>query len=267
MVTVRAYAALTAAGFRRFSTYRQATVAGAFANVAFGFLRTYVLLSVAGSAGELAGYDRAQLVTFVWVGQGLLAVVNAWGPLDMADRVRSGDVVADLLRPVPTLAMYLCADLGRAGFAMVTRFVTPVVVGLLAFEFSLPGHLLSYGLFAGSVLLAVVIAFSWRYMIGLSAFWLLDARGLNMMWVFLWGGGSGLYFPLPVLPGWLELTLWIGTPFPATMQAPLDIAVERGGLGHAALVLAAQIGWAAISLALCRHVQRRAWRKLVVQGG
>ncbi len=61
--------ALAGAGFRRYATYRQATVAGAFANVVFGFLRSYVLLSVAG-AGLAAGYDRAQLATFVWVGPG-----------------------------------------------------------------------------------------------------------------------------------------------------------------------------------------------------
>ncbi len=268
MVTVRAYTALAGAGFRRFSTYRQATVAGAFTNVVFGFLRCYILLSIVSTAGTtLAGYDGAQLATFVWTSQGLLAVVGSWSQLDLSDRVRTGDVVADLLRPVPPLAQYLCADLGRAGFSMLTRFVAPVAVGLLTFDLYLPRNPLSYLLFLVSVLLAVLIAFCARYLIGLSAFWLLDVRGVIMAWVILWGGGSGLYFPLPVLPDWLELMLWIGTPFPSTLQAPLDIAVERGGLGHAALVLAAQLAWLAVMLVACRHVQRRAWRKLVVQGG
>lgn len=266
-MTMPGYAALTGAGFRRYSTYRQATVGGTVANTTFGFLRCYVLLSVAGSAGVLAGYDRTQLATFVWLSQGLLAVVGAWGQLDLADRVRSGDVVADLLRPISPLALYLFTDIGRAGFAMLTRFVVPVAVGLLAFDLYLPRQPASYPLFAASVLLAVLIAFCWRYLIGLSAFWLLDVRGVVIMWTFLWGAASGLYFPLPVLPRWVELTLWIGTPFPSTLQAPLDIGVERGGYGHAALALLAQVTWLAISLLVCLRVQRRAWHKLVVQGG
>lgn len=267
VLTVRAYAALAGAGFRRWSTYRQATIGGIVPNTMFGFLRCYILLSVAGAAGRLAGYDSAQLATFVWTSQGLLSVVGAWSQLDLADRVRTGDVVADLLRPVGPLTMYLCADVGRAAFGMLTRFVVPVAVGLLTFDLYLPRNPASYPLFAVSVLLAVLIAFCARYLIGLAAFWLLDVRGVVMAWVFVWGGASGLYFPLPVLPEWAQLALWAGTPFPATLQAPLDVATERGGLGHAALALAAQVGWLAIGLAACRHAQRRAWRKLVVQGG
>lgn len=267
VVTVRAYAALAGAGFQRYATYRQATLAGSVTNTVFGFLRCYVLLSVAASTGRLAGYDTEQLVAFVFLGQGLLAVVNAWSPLDLAERVRSGDVVADLLRPVSPFALYLYADLGRAGYAMLTRFVVPTLAGLLAFDFYFPRHVLSYLLFAVSVLLAVLITFCARYLIGLAAFWLLDVRGVTMLWVFLWGGGSGLYFPLAVLPGWLELTVWVATPFPATLQAPLDIAVERGGFGHAALALTAQVAWVLIGLLACQVAQRRAWRKLVVQGG
>ncbi|MFL6144066.1 MAG: ABC transporter permease [Labedaea sp.] len=266
-MTLRACAALAGAGFRRYSTYRQATVAGAITNTTFGFLRCYVLLSVAGTAGQLAGYDRAQLATFVWAGQGLIAVVGSWSQLDLADRVRDGEVVADLLRPVSTLVVYLYTDLGRAAFAMLTRFMVPVVVGALAFDLYLPTHPVSYALFAVSVLLAVLVTFCAKFLIGLCAFWLLDVRGVVTAWTFLWGVGSGLYFPLPLLPDWLELTFWVLTPFPATLQAPLDIAVERGGLGHAALALTAQVAWLAVGLALCRATQRRAVRKLVVQGG
>lgn len=36
---LRTFAALAASGFRRYFTYRQATVAGLFANTVFGFLR------------------------------------------------------------------------------------------------------------------------------------------------------------------------------------------------------------------------------------
>lgn len=265
--TLRVYAALLRAGFRRFATYRQATIAGAFTNIAFGFLRCYVLLSVAGTAGSLAGYDGRQLVTFVWAGQGLLAVVGAWGMLDLADRVRSGDVVADLLRPVGPLAVYLLTDLGRACFGMLTRFLAPLAVGLLAFPLYLPANPLSYPMFVISVLLAVLISFCCRYLVALTAFWLLDVRGLVMIWGFLWSAGSGLAYPLPVLPDWLELALWVATPFPTMQQGPLDIAVERGGLPHGLLLLLAQVLWLIVLFAVCRRLERRALRRLVVQGG
>ena len=45
-MTPRAFLALAGSGFRRWSTYRQATAAACFTNTVFGFLRAYVLLAV-----------------------------------------------------------------------------------------------------------------------------------------------------------------------------------------------------------------------------
>jgi ABC-2 type transport system permease protein len=261
---LRILTALAGAGFRRYSTYRQATVAGAFTNTVFGFMRCYILLSVVDVAGEAGGYDRAQMATFVWFGQGLLAVVHFWSTLDLAERVRSGDVVSDLLRPVDLMATYLATNLGRAGYAMLTRFVVPVAVGMLTFDLYLPGDVASYALFAVSVLLAVLLSSTCLFLVSLTAFWLLDVRGVNMMWALLGGAASGLYFPLPLLPDWLVTLLWVGTPFPALLQAPLDVLVERG---PALPLVAGQVAWLVVAVAVARVVQRRALRRLVIQGG
>src|SRR5688500_16787533 len=108
------------AGFRRYATYRQAMVAAIVTNTVFGFLRSAVLLAVAGAAAA-AGYDEPQLLTYVWVGQGLIGVVLLWAPTDLADRIRAGDVVVDLLRPMALVWQQLATDLGRAAFAVLTR--------------------------------------------------------------------------------------------------------------------------------------------------
>jgi ABC-2 type transport system permease protein len=263
----RTMAALAGAGFRRFATYRQATVAGAFTNTVFGFMRCYVLLSVTDAAGGVAGYDRAQLVTFVFAGQGLIAVVNFWSTADLADRVRTGDVTADLLRPLDLMVGYLAEDLGRAGYATLTRFVVPVLAGMLAFDFYLPGHAWTYPLFAVSSLLGVLVCGTCRYVVNLTAFWLLDIRGPRQLWMVACGTCSGLTFPLPLLPDWLATVLWVCTPFPALLQAPLDVLVERGGTGHAVALIAGQLVWVGIVIGLARAVQRRALRRLVIQGG
>ncbi|GAA4412453.1 ABC transporter permease [Actinokineospora soli] len=261
----RASWALIKAGFRRYATYRQATFAGAFTNVVFGFLRCYVMLSVAASAGGLLrGYDAAQLATYVWLGQGMLAVVHMWVPLDIAERVRSGDIVTDLFRPINPLWTYLWTDLGRAGFALATRFVVPIAAGLVFFEMHLPRSPVTYALVALSIAAAAVVGFAGRYLVGMTSFWLLDNHGLVLAWAVLSSLGSGLYFPLAVLPEWLRVALWVGTPFPSLLQATVDIAVERG---HPLPLLACQAAWVVGLLWLCGVVQRRATRKLVVQGG
>src|SRR5262245_18109603 len=137
----QAYVALAVAGFRRHATYRQAMAAALVTNTVFGFLRFAVMLAVIAEAGTVAGYDGTRLATFVWVGQGLIGVVLLWSPVDLAERIRTGDIVADLLRPIDPVWQALATDIGRAGFASLTRFVAPVVVGALAFDLHAPRRL------------------------------------------------------------------------------------------------------------------------------
>ncbi|MFD0593681.1 ABC transporter permease [Catellatospora coxensis] len=269
--TAGLFRTLGASGFRRFSTYRQATAAATATNTVFGFLRTYVMLAVAGSAaalgGQAAGYDAPQLITYVWVGQGLIGVVGMWGWTELADRIRSGDVVTDLLRPVHPVLGYLLPDLGRAAYALLTRFVVPIVVGALAFDMYLPRRPATYPLFAVSVLLAVLVCFAGRFLANAAGYWLLDTRGVLMGWALCAGVLGGLYFPIRFLPEWAATALYLGTPFPSLLQVPLDVLVERdppiGQLG----LLGLQALWAGVLFTACVVVQRRAERRLVVQGG
>jgi ABC-2 type transport system permease protein len=176
-------------------------------------------------------------------------------------------VVTDLMRPVHPVLSYLAADLGRAAYAALTRFVVPIVLGMVFFTMYVPHRWATYPLFVVSVVLGVVVSFGVRYLVNATGFWLLDIRGVMTVLTFSMSVGCGLAFPLHFLPGWLTWTLWVGTPFPSILQAPLDVVVERGPLPSLLGVVAGQAAWAVAVLLACVYVQRRAEAKLVVQGG
>jgi ABC-2 type transport system permease protein len=257
------YPRLVAAGFRRWSTYRMAALAGATTNVVFGLMRCAVLLTVFADAAMVAGYDPAAAVTFVWVGQGLIDVILAWGNVQLAERVRSGDIAIDLLRPWDLQLAALAEDAGRAGFAMVVRFVPPMLVGAAFYDLRLPAGVGGWLAFAAGVPLALVVGFALRFLLNLSAFWLLDWRGVFGLYAVLSGVFSGLVMPIGMFPPWARVAIWC-TPFPATMQVPADLLIGRG---DPLPLLAYQLAWAAALLLLGRVVLRRANRVLVVQGG
>ena len=261
-----AYLALVRAGFGRYSRYRRATYASAFTNTVFGFLNCYLFLAVLGARTTVVGYDAAGLTTFVWVGQGLLGVVQLFTWTDVADRIRTGDIVSDLLRPVDPLWAFLAIDLGRAGHALLIRLTVPVAVGAVVFRLRWPATPASWALTGLSVALAVVVSFALRYACNLLAFWWLDARGPNSIWLLGTALFGGLFVPVPFYPGWLQVVAWL-TPFPWMFQAPLDVLLERGGPAHQLALVGGQVVVAAAGLALAYGVQRRALRTLEVQGG
>jgi ABC-2 type transport system permease protein len=265
--SARTFGALVVAGFRRFATYRTATLAGAFTNTFFGVVKLLILLAAAAAAGgSVAGYDRAALSTYAWLAQGMIAVIMVFPRPDQAERVRSGQIAIDLGRPVHPVVAWLAEDVGRAGQACLIRFLAPLAFGGLVFGLRVPQRPETVVLFAVSVALAVVVSFAARLLVNLTAFWLYDVRGL--LTLFMVGASvlSGLVVPVAFFPGWLR-TLAYCTPFPAMLQTPVDVAVERADRAGLLLAVGVQAGWAAGLLALAVLVLHRGTRRLVVQGG
>src|SRR4051794_2228798 len=135
------YAAVAARSFRRFSTYRTATLAGIFTNSVFGIIYSYAYLALWDPHPQAGGYGASDAGPYGWIGQALLMTValGGGGPTDdLAERIRTGDVAIDLYRPVGLIGWYLAGDLGRASYHFLTRGVGPTLLGLLLFEIALP---------------------------------------------------------------------------------------------------------------------------------
>ena len=259
--------ALAGAGFRRWSTYRQAAAAGVFVNTVFGVIKLSILLGVADSAGgTVAGYDAASLSTYTWVSQGLIAFVLIFSWTELADRVRTGDIAVDLARPVDLQLAWLAADLGRAGWALLSRALVPLAFGALVYGMYVPQDPTALLLFPASAVTAVVVSFSCRFIVNLTAFWLVEVRGIVMLYVLVSGLLGGHLVPVQLFPDWLR-TLAYATPFPAMIMTPIDLVTGQAQGLRALGLVAAQVAWAAGLLLAGRVVLARATRKLVVQGG
>jgi ABC-2 type transport system permease protein len=263
---VRLYWEIARRGYRRYAAYPWATAAGVFTNSIFGFMRGYILLALFEARGEVGGYDAAQALTFVWVTQSLIMAVYMWGWVEVALRVRSGDIATDLHRPVDPQAYWLAEDLGRALYHLLFRGVPPFLVGALAFELRMPDDALTWLAFAVSVALAVVVGFGFRFLFNLATFWIVDYRGIAILATLVATFCSGLLLPVRLFPDWLETAVSV-LPFVAMLQIPADVFVgELRGLDLAG-ALAFQAAWAAALLLAGRAVFAAGTRKLVVQGG
>jgi ABC-2 type transport system permease protein len=264
---LRTFALLVRAGFRRHSTYRLALLAGMTTNSVFGVIRAAVLLAAIASAGtSIGGYDAPMAVAFVWWGQALLGTVNLWGFHEVKERVRTGDIAVDFLRPVNPQFAYLASDLGRAGVNVVGRGLPALLVGALLFDLAWPPGAMSWALGLTSIVLAVVVAFAGNFIINLLSFWLVEVRGIQLLWMIVAGLFCGLYLPVPWFPGWLQ-TIAQWSPFPSMLQVPLDLLAGRVVGAEMWSSLGVQAGWAVALLVAGQLVLRAGRRHLEVQGG
>lgn len=264
---VRPYALLVLAGFRQQSAYRLAAFAGLVANTTFGFLKVAILLATVEAAdGELNGYDAGSMAAYIWLSQGLLGSVNLFGRTEVAERIRTGDVVVDFLRPLDVQGAAVATEVGRNLFALLPRGIPSVLVGALVVGMTMPTTPLPYVLGLVSVLLGITVSVTTVYLVAATGFWLVETRGVQILYMVLSGFLAGLFVPISLFPDPL-LALASATPFPSMLQYPVDVLSGRVE-GLAALsLLAAQVAWLVATAALGQALTRRGRHKLEVQGG
>jgi ABC-2 type transport system permease protein len=255
--------------FRRYSTYRAATLAGIFTNCVFGAIICYSYIAVWKQSPRAGGYDVTDAVTYAWLGQAMLMTVAVWSggaTDDLAARIRTGDVAIDLYRPVSLLGWYLASDLGRALYHLVTRGLAPTIVGGILFDLRYPADVQTWTAFCVSAVLAVTVSFGVRMLVSASAFWLLDDTGAKSLAAVFAMFFSGLVVPLVLFPGWTR-DVATALPWASYLQVPADIWLGKDTGGEVLRALAFQVGWTVALLAICSLVLRIATRRVVVQGG
>jgi ABC-2 type transport system permease protein len=260
------YWQLVRAGWQRSASYRAATFAGVFTNTVFGFLRAAVLIATLEVAGSIGGYDRADALTYTWLTQGLIMVIAIWRWNDLAERIQSGNIATDLSRPIDLQRAWLAEDIGRAVYQGVFRGLPPFIVGALFFTLRLPHHPITWLAFAVSITLAVIVSFGVRFIVNLSAFWLLDWRGMSALAGLLVTTLSGFAVPLNFYPHWAR-TLTELLPWGSMVQLPINIFLEQQDGASVVGLLLLQAAWAVALLLAGRSLLAAGTKKLVLQGG
>ncbi|MFG2196256.1 ABC transporter permease [Streptomyces sp. NPDC048639] len=265
---MRLYGAVAVSGFRRYATYRVATAAGVFTNTVFGFIMAYTYIALWDERPRLGGYELPEALTYVWLGQALLmtcALMGGGFEDELIERIRTGDIAIDLTRPADLQLWWLSADLGRAAFHLLGRGLAPMAVGALAFDLVVPSAS-ALAAFLLSVALGVVVSFGVRYLVALSAFWLMDGAGVAQI---AWLAGiffSGMLLPLTLFPGLLG-ELARALPWSSLLQVPADVYLGTYAGWDLLRAYGFQAGWAVALLVAGRALQSVATRKVVVQGG
>ena len=263
---MRLYWEVAKRSFQRQLAYRAATLAGLVTNAFFGYLRGAVFIALFATRPEVAGWDVRDALTYVWLTQALIMIVQLFGWWEVADNIKTGDVASDLAKPFDYYGFWLARDLGRAGYHLLARGLPTLLIGFLFYDLLLPPTPLIWPLLAITLIFAVVMSFAFRFIVNVTAFWLLDIRGvaavLGIGMLFF----SGFMVPVAFFPGWLQAVVgWL--PFTAIVMLPIEVYLGKV-TGLALLVELGRLAvWAAILIAAGRLVLAVGERRLVVQGG
>ena len=253
--------------FQRQTAYRTATLAGLLTNLFFGVLRGTILIAVYNAQTSVVpDYSVHDAITYAGLTQAFIGSAALWGWYDMIKSIKSGEVATDLARPFDYYNYWLAQDLGRSLYQLITRGALLMLAFILVFGAALPTAPGQWLLFACSTLLALMLSFSYRFLVSAIGFWTVDAVGwmrLASLSILL---PTGFMIPLAFMPAWLQ-TLCYLTPFPGFINTPVDIYLGRLPVDTAWDLIAGQVLWLLALVALGRLTASVGRRKLTIQGG
>jgi ABC-2 type transport system permease protein len=254
--------------------YRAAALAGLWTQIFFGLVLVMIYEAFYGSTTARQPMTFAEIVSYVWLGQALLAMLPWNADAEIRAMVRGGGVAYELCRPVDLYALWYARAVALRTAPTVLRafpmsvFAVAVLplIGLGEWALSSPPSIDAAIAFAATLVCTLLLGCALTTLINISLLWTVSGDGaavlLTSMATFL----SGMIVPLPLFPDWAQPVV---RALPFAGLADLPFRVFTGHIPAAAVVpvLAHQLFWTVALVLIGRWLLSRGVRRLVVQGG
>ena len=274
VATLRGYVALGSARLRAMLQYRAVALAALATQVFWGLLRLMILDGFYGSAPHASDFSSLHYVSYIWLGQALFGLFPLSVDPLASERIRSGTVAYELLRPLDLYANWTISAIGwrigrtvfrAAPLVLFAVFLLPLF-GRPEWALGPPADMAAAIGFAAGVLLAVLTSAAITMLGQAIMLWTLSSAGWNALVPGIAWVCSGMVVPLPYLPEWAQVVLEL-LPFAGLIDTPFRIYSGHLAGAAAAQALAVQSAWVLVLVAGGHRLLARGLRKVVIQGG
>lgn len=261
-----AYAAVLSARFRLLLQYRGAAIAGMGTQLFWGLIRTMIFTAFYYSTTAPQPMSREQVVSYLWLGQAMFALLPWNVDPDVRAMIHTGSVAYEMLRPVDLYGLWYSRAVAQRSAPTLLRSVPLLLVAGLFFGLQLP---VTWAAAAGWLLMtlaAVALAAAFATLMTVSLLWTVAGDGIQRILPTVVMALSGLLLPISLFPAWWQPALRF-LPFADLMDTPFRVYLGLAPAAAAPLLLAHQLAWAAALMLAGRWALSRGLRRLVVQGG
>lgn len=261
------YWTFTKKAFLRSAVYRFEVWSGVGSNLVFLLMWGSIWTALYAGREEAEGVTFTAMLTYIVVSRFLDGVNQAGTPLwEIQEKVRTGDISLELMRPFDVPIRYLFADFGSVAFYLVTALLPLYVIIFLFMDLSLPDSFLTWIYFIIAAFLGFLIRYCVEMTFGLLTFFLVETGGIEDLFYFAMSLMSGSVIPLWFFPAWLE-AIAVYLPFQTIFFLPLSIFIGEINGSEILAAFGLQLFWLIVCYVILRIVWNKASDKVVVQGG
>ena len=232
-----------------------------FFKLRFAMSLQYRVAALAGVVCQFFPMDFQATASYIWLQQGLLAMLALYGGTDakVFESIQNGNIVYELCRPVSIYSMWFANNLANRLARALLRLIPVVAVAA-------PPDVATGLLFILSLMLALWVVAAFTLVVYNMTFFTISDRGVRLVSVSLSDFLMGAVVPLPFFPdGFRQFAELL--PFSCMENVPLR--VYSGDLAGPEMVRAIllQVFWAFALVLIGKLLERKALKRVVVQGG
>jgi ABC-2 type transport system permease protein len=220
------------------------------------------------NTNAILGYNLSQMiwyftgVTFIWY------FIWNWTDANIAEKIISGNLAIDLLRPLSLMRMELASAIALRLAGVIFEFIPGLFLYSLIFY---PEFLtaISFLKFLLIVILAFVLFFLINFLVGLSAFVIQNNFSLQSIKFILISLTAGAYIPLEFFPDWLNKINNV-LPFQYLFYWPIQFFLNKSFTRDTMILIKTitmQLMWIAIFYFLGKYLWKQAIKKFGAVGG
>jgi len=250
--------------------YRAAAWAGVATQFAWGGLTILMYRAFYQSGGNHFPMEFADLSTYIWLQQSLLAMYMLWFfDNEIFESITSGSIAYELCRPCDLYTMWFVKNMAIRLSKAALRCLPILLVAVF-----LPqpyGMCAPAGWGAGiealiSMVLGFLVLIAFSMLIYISAFYTVSPMGMRILSASLTEFFAGAVIPIPFFPGWMQQIMNL-LPFASIQSTPFLIYTGHFTAEAAWQSMGVQLIWLVVLVGAGHLLMRNALRRVVVQGG
>ncbi|HEX2925013.1 MAG TPA: ABC-2 family transporter protein [Ruminiclostridium sp.] len=262
---IRTYLEFARKSFRTNVVYRADYFAGIINTILMIFINISIWKAIYEEEESVGGVQFKMLITYI-VFSFFLQCIFTMDEYIIQNKVQTGLISSDFLKPINFRVYLLSYHLGGAAFRIIMQFVPALIISIFAFGLLPPFSVAMAVYFTLSVILAYLVLYNLNFIVWVSSFWfywtfsLITIKEAAIM-VF-----SGALIPLWFMPQWLVDIIQL-TPFDSIYYIPISIYLGQVPANEIAFAIIKQFVWVLILFGIGQLLWKTATKKLVVQGG
>jgi ABC-2 type transport system permease protein len=259
------YLAMIGKSYRKHLAYRSEVWIRIVIGVTWVGIQVAVWRALIGS-GEVDGIEIGDMITYAILNTVMALAMMDRSLADLDQKIRSGDIAVDLIKPFHYPLTLVADGLGRSLFSAIFSVLPTLVLAALFFGFQAPASVVNGLGFAVAFVLALSISFALACLVGMLGFYFLATFHFQWALGALRSLFAGTLVPLWFYPDGLR-TLANVLPFQFLAFVPAATWMGQLSGPEIGINLALGIAWSVALLGLCWWLWSRIVTRLVVQGG